>query len=283
MPNSSTFQQSIHELVMASFIGEIDALKPGNVSRYAAGHDMYYDDFRRSAEVVTPILCDSSLSLGSRVYASVAATQDAVGCNTNLGMLLLFAPLICAYERVEPAVQIRDALKQVLVAVQQSDADQVFAAIRLANPGGLGHAEQNDVNSSINVGLLEAMASAKDRDWIARQYTNDFQEVFTVGLIALRRFVERWNSVEWATVGCYLTWMSEYNDSHIARKYGAEKAEAIKNRTRPIFEEFNNNDNPAGMKNLLLEFDKELKDASINPGTSADLTAASLLLFHLGA
>jgi ATP:dephospho-CoA triphosphoribosyl transferase len=32
---------------------------------------------------------------------------------------------------------------------------------------------------------------------------------------------------------------------------------------------------------LLLNFDKELKRVGVNPGTSADLTVASLLAFHL--
>ena len=90
--------KAIESAVMASFLGELEALKPGNVSTYADGHDMTVRDFQISAEVSVPLLCQADASLGQRVLDSVKATQDAVGCNTNLGMLLLFAPIAMAAE-----------------------------------------------------------------------------------------------------------------------------------------------------------------------------------------
>ena len=276
-------RQGLQDTVLASLCGEARALKPGNVSFYAPGHDMVYDDFVRSAEVVTPILCDTRLGLGQRILHSVRATKEAVGCNTNLGMLLLFTPLIMACEDLEKGDNPRQALATVLAALQKSDADEVFEAILLARPGGLGHTEKYDVHSMPETGLVEVMSAAKDRDFIALQYSNTFGEIFDVGLPAFHQYGEAGNNVEWATVGCYLTFLSRYPDSHISRKFGADTAEQVRIRAVMVLKQFNNKKkSPDSIKALLLEYDKELKDSNINPGTSADLTAASLLLYMLG-
>lgn len=275
-------RRELQDAVLTSFRGEARALKPGNVSFYASGHGMAYEDFVRSAEAVTPLLCDPQLGLGQRILRSVRATAAAVGCNTNLGMLLLFAPLIMACESLKRGENPRSALLEVLAALQKSDADEVFEAIVLARPGGLGHAEKYDVHFTPETGLVEAMAEAKKRDYIALQYANGFREIFDVGLTAFHEHGQAWNSVEWATVGCYLTFLSRYPDSHILRKFGADSAERVRIRTVTVLRQFKNNKSPDSMQSLLLEYDKELKDSKINPGTSADLTAASLLLYTLG-
>ncbi len=268
-------------MVQNSFIHEIDALKPGNVSKYAAGHDMTYCDFETSAKLCTPILCSDSLGLGESILRSVEVTKEEIGCNTNLGMLLLFAPLIKAYKTKNKGDSIRTSLKNVLERIDQKDSENIFQAIRLAQPGGLGRVEEQDVNFSPSISLLEAMGLAAERDMVARQYISGYEAVFIVGLKRLVEFDKRWNSVEWATVACYLSLMVTFPDSHIRRKFGVDVAKQILNRSKPVFERFINNKNPAAAKSELLEFDKELKDSGINPGTSADLTAASLLVYAM--
>ena len=275
-------QEYLQDAVLASFFGEVRALKPGNVSVYAAGHGMVYEDFVRSGEVSAPILCDPRLCLGQRILQAVRATEEAAACNTNLGMLLLFTPLIMAGESLKQGENLRPALAKLLVALQKCDADEVFEAIVQARPGGLGHVEKYDVHSTPETGLVEAMAAARDRDFIALQYSNGFQEVFDVGLAAFHEYKRAWNSVEWATVGCYLTFLSRYPDTHILRKFGADIAERVKVRAATVLKQFDNNKSPDSAKSLLLEYDRELKDSKINPGTSADLAAASLLLYTLG-
>ena len=161
------------------------------------------------------------------------------------------------------------------------DASLVFQAISLAKPGGLGRVENNDVNNSPNISLLEAMSAAAERDLIAKQYVSAFDDVYKLGLNCLLEFDKRWNSVEWAAVACYLSFMASFPDSHIRRKFGDEIARQVQNRAVSISEQFKNNKNPAKKKSELLEFDRELKDSNINPGTSADMTAVSLLLYGL--
>jgi len=276
---SSDLAAAVHDC----FITELEALKPGNVGLHADGHGMTRDDFVRSAGAVAPILCRAELGVGGRILAAVEATLAAVGCNTNLGMLLLFAPLIRAWQRRSPGQNLEQSLKEVLEALDQSDARDTFAAIRLAKPGGLGQADKFDVHSDTKVGLREAMAEASSRDLIARQYTNDFKDLFDIGLPALKTCLQRWKNLEWATTGCYLLFLSRFPDTHVSRKHGTQTAAALMIRASEIRQAFDKNDNPEDMRTRLLEYDRELKDANINPGTSADMTAASLLLFRLTA
>ena len=267
---------------MASFIGEIEAFKPGNVSSYADGHNMTAEDFLISAEVATPLLCEKNRSLGVRILNCVKATKKSVSCNTNLGMLLLFTPIIMAAELgFESIEKLKKNLEITLTSLTKNDANQVFEAIFIAKPGGLGKTEEQDVTNKPDCSLLYAMELASDRDSVALQYSNNFSEVFKLGFPAIKHFDKRWNSVKWATVSCYLTFMASIKDSHIERKYGSEIAEQIKIKSGIIVEKFNNSIDPETSVEILRGFDRELKARNYNPGTSADLTAASLLVYNL--
>ena len=273
----------IQRAVRASFVGDINALKPGNVSIYSDGHGMKIADFIRSAELCTPILCDPGLAFGERIFNAVEVTMTEVGCNTNLGMLLLFTPIIQAVagRDVDGAHGLRQCLSKVLAGIDRADTEYVFRAIRTANPGGLGDSDRHDVAASPDCGLIQAMRAASGRDRIAAQYAHNFEDVIAVGLETIKYFINFWNSVEWATVGCYLTFMASFQDSHIRRKFGAQTAEHIRIKTAIIADRFRRAVKPEAMQRELMDYDRELKRDNINPGTSADLTAASLLVYGL--
>ena len=269
------------DAVMSSFITEVNSLKPGNVGRFSEGHGMTVDDFIKSAEITSPILCDPTLSVGERVLEGVRATISEVGCNTNLGMLLLFAPLVRAAEL--GLLSLQSNLTVVLRGLDVKDATRIFEAIRHANPGGLGESKKYDVNKKLEASttIQKAMAEAKNRDLIAKQYVTDFIDIFSLGFICIEDFAVRWKSVEWAAVACYIRFMAEFPDSHIRRKYGLDVAEQIKINAVPIAKAFQEQDSPEDATEMLMKFDEKLKIKGINPGTSADLTAASLLVYHL--
>ena len=76
------------------------ALKPGNVHDFAEGHGGSVDDFEASAHVSAPALTRCGASVGERVLGAIEAIFDVhVGWNTNLGIVLLCAPLAAAAER----------------------------------------------------------------------------------------------------------------------------------------------------------------------------------------
>ena len=269
-------------LVYDCFLNDINALKPGNVGRHGGGHGMECADFVRSAEVVTPILCDPRRGLGARILAAVEATHAAVQCNTNLGMILLFAPIIRVFEQHGSVTDFPRRVSATLRALERREAQDVFAAIRRANPGGLGRAERYDVNALPDTDVCTAMDAAKARDLVARQYANGYREVAGQGVKCLQKYHNKWHSVEWAVVSCYLMYLGSFPDSHICRKHGSRLAQEVQEKAIPLFDQFVGYDNPEEAKEVLLIFDRELKESELNPGACADLTVASLLLYRLG-
>lgn len=261
---------------------EIQALKPGNVSVYADGHGMAAADFLRSAECVVPILAQPGLTVGERILCSVQSSWAAVGCNTNLGIVLLAAPLCQATLTRSPGEDLPAGLRRVLAGLDVNDASLCFQAISLANPGGLGETPIHEVHQPAQVSLMQAMAAAADRDRIAFQYAHDYADVFGSGLPTLRHYRTRGYEPEWIAVGLYLCFLSSFHDSHVARKYGIAAAEDLRQRALPVEKRFKACENPASSIPWLLEFDQELKQEGINPGTSADLTVTTLLAEFLG-
>lgn len=260
---------------------EIRALKPGNVSIYADGHGMMAQDFLRSADAIVPYLAKRDLSIGARILSAVRATQEAVSCNTNLGIILLCAPLVFAAERAYAGLPLRRSLERVLAGLDMADAEATYEAISLASPGGLGVSERFDVKEIPRVTLLEAMNEARQWDRIACQYVNGYYDIFEIGVPQIRQAMTRWRSEEWATVACYLSFLSQLPDTHISRKFGIEIAQNVRKEATPIEAELARAREPVALLGKLLDWDKQLKKRGLNPGTSADLTVASLLASKL--
>lgn len=267
----------VAEAYRASCLAELDALKPGNVHAYADGHRMRVADFVTSAEVSASHLARAGAGVGARVLGGVEATRAAVGQNTNLGILLLCGPIAVAAERGGPSAE---TLREVLASLDASDAADVFGAIRRANPGGLGRAERHDVTASdAPLSLQAAMAEAAPRDWIARAYVTGFEDVFAIGLRTLAAARQKGLSPPWSTTAVFLAYLTRFPDSHVARKHGAERAESVRADAVTLLS-LDLRDAPVAE---LLAHDRRLKEADLNPGTSADLTVATLFLDRLMA
>ena len=260
-------------------LAELDAPKPGNVHKYSAGHWMSVADFVRSAEASAAAIAHDGARVGARIRDAVAATLAAVGLNTNLGIILLCAPLAAAAQA--PGDDLRASLIDVLAKLDRADAAHAFAAIGAANPGGLGRATRHDVNAPADVTLLQAMAAARKRDSIARQYVTGFEDVFALGLPALAAARRRYAEPRWATLAVYLAYLSAFADTHVSRKHGAATAAAVRDEARLWRARFDAAGDPATLLAALLDWDAALKARQLNPGTSADLTVATLFAERL--
>lgn len=269
----------IADAFIAACRDELDAPKPGNVHVFADGHRMTAQDFLYSAEAAAGPLTENGAPVGTRILAAVEATFAVVGSNTNLGILLLCAPLAAAAES-QPH-DLRAALARVLHALDVEDAAAAFRAIARASPAGLGEVEHHDVHATATVTLRAAMAEAAGRDRIARQYVTDFADVFDVGEPLLDAALGALPDRRSATLATFLGFLSAFPDSHICRKHGATAAERVRRqaswlRVRALAAPRLDDVLPE-----LLAWDKELKDGGINPGTSADLTVATLFVHRL--
>ncbi|HEX4628661.1 MAG TPA: triphosphoribosyl-dephospho-CoA synthase, partial [Gemmatimonadales bacterium] len=73
---------------------EASAPKPGNVSPVTPFHDASYEDFLASAAAIGPALAQADARpLGATIRAAIEATARWAPSNTNLGLVLLLAPL----------------------------------------------------------------------------------------------------------------------------------------------------------------------------------------------
>jgi len=260
---------------------DLQAFKPGNVSVYADGHGMTVDDFRISAKASAEAISRSDYSLGQKIYYAVKATREAVNFNTNLGIILLCAPLIQAANYVEKGIKLKNALLQVLSETTVDDANWVFNAITLASPGGLGHSDHEDVHNQANVNLQQAMQIASPKDRIALQYVTNYQDIFDFSITLYYNSRTRWGDPNWAGVAVYLALLSRFPDSHIERKYGNQYSEMVAAKMAMLNDELSKTDSPERIKSMFYRIDRELKSIGVNPGTTADLTVATVFTAFL--
>lgn len=258
---------------------ELDAPKPGNVNAFADGHGMTVDEFVRSANAAAAPLSARGARVGLRIHRAVMATFAAVGTNTNLGIILLCAPLAAAAER--DAADLRRALHEVLQELDVDDADLAFRSIVRAAPAGLGHSAQHDVFNPATVSLLEAMSAAANRDMVARQYATDFADIFDLGLPLFESVSQSKGDAKWATLATFLGFLSAFPDSHIARKLGAETANCVQRAALNFAAMLQAAEQPNQVLPALLTWDAALKAKAVNPGTTADLTVATLFAHRL--
>jgi triphosphoribosyl-dephospho-CoA synthase len=330
------------ERARASFLRacwlDVAVRKPGNVSLASAGHGMEAQMFIDSAQAAAPALFKPGLGVGARIEGAVEATWAVAGCNTNLGILLLCAPIALAIERQPGATTpaaLQAAVESVLAALDIEDARAAFRAIARAHPGGLGTAPSEDVRNPPTTGLRCAMALAAERDFIAKQYRDGFADVFALTVQGLEfllpplglsrkgispspsRGGQGWGSAgaQWnqslssavdphprpppegegvlrhplvegvrpsaATVAfvqrLYLSFLSRTPDSHIVRNHGEQVAQTVMTAAQTWRERERAGAVLDGDPDFIA-WDESLKAARINPGTSADLTVAALML-----
>lgn len=255
---------------------EATARKPGNVHRFRDFDDCHYLDYLVSASVIGPPLDRArEVGVGPAVLEAVAQTRRVVATNTNLGMVLLLAPLAAVPPDEE---ELREGLLDVLRATTLDDARAVYQAIRLASPGGLGEAPDQDIADEPTVSLLDAMRLAAERDLVARQYANGYADVFQTVVPALRAALEAGRSLETAIAVSHVTLMTSHPDTLIARKRGlSEAVAALRMACKVIAAGWP--DTEEGWSEFH-SFDAWLRDEghSRNPGASADVVAAGLFV-----
>ncbi|WP_233806653.1 triphosphoribosyl-dephospho-CoA synthase [Paraburkholderia sp. HP33-1] len=266
---------------------DITTPKPGNVSTKSPGHGMHAAQFLASADASLNALFAPGARVGQRILDAVTRTRAAVGCNTNLGIVLLVAPLAAALDATgDPPVSAqawRAAVGDVLSRLDLEDARLAYRAIALANPGGLGDAPEQSVHAPPTIGLRDAMRLASERDSIARQYANGFADLFDMGLAAYHEAPARTpeTAEEIAMLNVFLAFLGRWPDSHIVRKHGLALAQSVTLVARQQHARWRQT--PAAARgsasdSQLDAWDAELKAHAINPGTSADLAVATLFV-----
>lgn len=286
-PSSTTISAAF----LSACEAELTALKPGNVHIFAPGHAMEVGHFRAAASAAAPHVADHTRRIGARIKSAVTASMAAAGCNTNLGILLLAVPLVESARLTGSPDAMANNLKAVLSSLDRQDTEDIYEAIRTANPGGLGAAEKGDVREATDgLEILDAMRLAADRDRIAAAFCNGFADIFNHHLPVLksaRAATEAANDVtaSWAVTMLHMHILQDYPDSHIQRKFDPETASRVQHRAAALRSVWQIDQSTMAMAKRhkeLLAFDGELKAEGLNPGTTADFVVATLFADLLG-
>jgi triphosphoribosyl-dephospho-CoA synthase len=272
LAHSTLSRDSLEHRVQLACLLEVSAAKPGNITPSHDFSDTTYADMVASGLALgSAFACRRARrqGVGDLIADGVRATAHVTDANTNLGIVLLFAPLVRAAATRTGDETLAAGTERVLAQLDVDDAAAAFAAIVQARPGGLGDAPEHDVRAPASVSLREAMAAAAHRDSIASEYATGYAIVFDEGLPLLAGALRERPSTLDAIVSLHLALLAARPDTLIARKAGVEAARAVMAAARQVRD---------GLLSLD-DFDASLRgdDHRLNPGTTADLVAATLL------
>ena len=271
------------EAVRWSCVLEATAPKAGNVHPGQSFADLHYKHFVDAAEIASDAFSQIEFSTCHRAHQAASRTFAQTNTNVNLGILLLLAPLVAADEstlvaadessRIQTLNDWSDAVATCLGSLTRADSESLFDAIRVSAAGGLGQVEEMDVNEKANAprDVVSAMRMAKDRDRIARQYADSFQDLITCVVPTVQRCIDDAGDLLLGVTHAQIALLAEEPDTLIVRKCGQAKAKMVQQRAASV------NIADAGS---LQAFDSLLRSEgqSLNPGTTADLIAAALYI-----
>lgn len=258
-------------LLQASCILEVCSRKPGNASPGRPLGGLALEDLLLGGAGIAPVLAEAvGKPLGQTILEAARQSRAVHAGNSNLGILLLLAPMAA----VPDEVPLHEGLPKILAATTVEDAVLTYEAIRLMEPGGLGQVENQDIAATPTITLKEAMRLAADRDGIARWWSQDFQFLFSEGIGALGSGIFATGSIEASVVLLFLHILARFPDTLIERKYGATVAAEVSRRAAGVLAD----EWPRKSKGIeaLRDFDRWLRANRYNPGTTADFLAATI-------
>ena len=256
---------------------DIEVIKPGNVYIDSPHKDTSSLDYLRSAHDSSKILFNKDLSFGNRVYLSVKETRKNTHVNTNLGIILLVAPIVQAFCKSEKK-ELSSAINHLVKEANYDDTKYICKAINLANPGGLGARKNLDTRSLPDVKLLDIMSESSKYDRISYQYTRGFEDILR---FIVPNIIEKRKSIENTDVLLsivFLETLAEIPDTHIWRKFGEKIAKKTSNQASDLIKIILKDCSYSRAIRQICALDYEYKNKGINPGTTADLLLASIMI-----
>jgi triphosphoribosyl-dephospho-CoA synthase len=311
MPNREKAKHIAQCLELAMLL-EVSASKPGNVTLTAsfegtriehflasavAAESSFEEAARRGIAVSENKLNISKVGIG-RIIKECAVDINAwqKGGNTLLGTVILLVPVAVAAGMTQTEEnfsfnlsRLREKLKLAVESTTAEDAVYLYEAIDVAKPSGLNEASDLDVNDPAskarileeNVSLFEVFKIAAGYDDICSEWVRNYPITFDLAYPYLTVRLKR-GDLNMAVVHTFLKILSEHQDTFIARKAGVERARQVSLDAKKALE-LGGLETLEG-RNSLVELDTKLRESGnlLNPGTTADLTAAALALCTLG-
>ena len=259
---------------------DIELIKPGNVNIKSPHSDTNAEDYLESSLLSSKELFKPDYSLGERILNSIKITRSKIKTNTNLGIILLCAPIIhaCIYFN---NLTMREGIKKTLSSSTVKDTQDLCMAINISAPGGLGTREIYDTASKPTVNILEIMNHSASYDRISYQYSHDYSDIFDFIIPRLVFLNKKHNSLDISLSLMFMEILAKIPDSHISRKFDDKIAKKTSNNASDLLKILDREYSPDYLADRLNNLDYEYKKKGINPGTTADLLVASLMIFNI--
>ena len=259
---------------------DIELIKPGNVNIKSPHSDTNAEDYLESSLLSSKELFKPDYSLGERILNSIKITRSKIKTNTNLGIILLCAPIIhaCIYFN---NLTMREGIKKTLSSSTVKDTQDLCMAINISAPGGLGTREIYDTASKPTVNILEIMNHSASYDRISYQYSNDYSDIFDFIIPRLVFLNKKHNSLDISLSLMFMEILAKIPDSHISRKFDDKIAKKTSNNASDLLKILDREYSPDYLADRLNNLDYEYKKKGINPGTTADLLVASLMIYKI--
>ncbi len=261
---------------MASILEVSGHPKPGNVHRTQDFEDMVFEDF-----------LISGIAIGNTMKKAAGRglryTDEDELHKIGLGELIREAVVETNAGSISHFNGLRDKIHELMLATTPQDAVNLYEAINIADAGGMGEREDLDVGSEKakeellekGINMFDVLEISSSWDALAYELTHKMPVSFEVGYPTFKD-LKNTHGINKATVQTFLTILSKKPDTLISRKYDASVSEQVKADAKIILDK-------GGIlteegRSKLLKFDQDLMNKNYNPGTTADLTASSLMI-----
>ncbi len=276
--------------------------KPGNVHRTRDFLDMVFEDFIISGIVIGDNIKEAAIHgteinnsisfkeahLGKYILDSVKETDKWIANNTNLGIIMLLTPIAMAAAFSSDLIELRENIHNLIINSTVIDTIALYEAISIADAGGMGDQDEYSVNSDDanqelienNLNIFDVLNISASWDSLAKELTTKMPVTFDIGYHTFSK-VKNEASLNLATVTTFLTILSQVPDTLISRKHGDEVAKEVSNLAMEVLSLYAIDKDITEFNKKLADFDDYLFENKLNPGTTADLTASSIMISYL--
>ncbi|MDG5818302.1 triphosphoribosyl-dephospho-CoA synthase [Natronococcus sp. A-GB7] len=254
--------------------------KPGNVDRHRDLEDLRFEHFLAGAVGARDglELAANGAAVGPAFERAVEGMATQEGGNTQFGALLLLVPLVRAAgdELSQPVVE------GVLEGTTVADAAAFYRAFEHVDvfvadpPEGMAPLDVRRGAAAIQtleergLTLLDVMDRSVPGDDVAREWVTGFERSFA----AAERLAAAEGPILERTAAVFLSLLAERPDTLVANRSGEAVAAEATERAAALVER----DALETDRDAVEAFADELVDRGINPGTTADVTAAGLFI-----
>lgn len=249
--------------------------KPGNVDRHRDLDGLRFEHFLAGAVGARPGLeaAAAGESVGAAFERAVAGMAEQGGGNTQFGALLLLVPLVAATDGERPPTP--ETVSRVVSSTTVDDAaafyrsfDHVDVSVGDPPPDApdLDVRRGSDAVPAVEargVTLEAIMDRSAPADGVAAEWIGGFERTFETA----DRLLAGEGPILDRTADAFLELLASEPDTLVATKHGEEVARDVSGRAATLLD---------APRAAVEAFADDLVERGVNPGTTADVTAAGL-------